>query len=35
MRDAGAEEVEARIEALARIFEETKPLLEAEWRRSS
>lgn len=34
MWDAGAEEVEARIEALARIFEETKPLLEAEWRRS-
>ncbi|MBI2554604.1 MAG: glycosyl transferase family 2 [Candidatus Rokubacteria bacterium] len=35
MWDAGAEEVEARIEGLAHIFEETKPLLEAEWRRSS
>ncbi|MBI4611063.1 MAG: glycosyltransferase [Candidatus Rokubacteria bacterium] len=32
--DAGPEEVEARIEALALTFEDAKPLLEEEWRRS-
>ena len=32
MWDAGPEEAEARIERLALIFEETKPLLETEWR---
>lgn len=31
---AGPEEVEARIEALTLTFEETKPLLVTEWRRS-
>jgi hypothetical protein len=34
MREAGPDEVEARIEALALIFEEMKQLLETEWRRS-
>jgi glycosyltransferase involved in cell wall biosynthesis len=32
MWDAGPDEAEARTERLALIFEETKPLLEAEWR---
>jgi hypothetical protein len=32
MWDAGPEEAEARIEKLALVFEETKPLLETEWR---
>ncbi len=32
MWEAGPEEVEARIEALAATFEHTKPLLETEWR---
>lgn len=34
MWEAGPDEVEAGIEVLAQIFEETKPLLKAEWRRS-
>lgn len=32
--EAGPEEVEERIEALARVFEETKTILVTEWRRS-